>query len=155
MPKYNDEASFVTELIFEEEYSEQSIREAMTFRDCFDEYPDVFRVVSVVNGLHEYPSFGATDLSALEGKRMDSARALCKVTMAILENLPDDKSPLSTFPATHKNRHIIDEQVVEAVENNPERFDEIISFIVERQQVDAALIQNYLRNNTPLAEGVL
>lgn len=152
----NEGIDFTTELIFEDDdRTEQTIRESLVLRDCFDEYCDPSRVASVVNGLHSYPSFRTTDLSELEGKRLDSARALCKVTMAILNYLPDEKSPLSAFPATQANRHITDKQLVGTVANNPERVDEIINLIVGREQADNWLIQNYLRNNTPLAEGVL
>lgn len=156
IPKNADEASYVADLILGTESSEQVIREAMMYRDCFEEYVEPERVISFTNGIRSYDAFGDDeDLSALTGDRLEAARSLCKVTDIIHTWLPDEKSPLSTFPATADYRHITDENLVKAIIEYPHRGDDIVELIQNRNEADGEVILRFVENGTALAVGEL
>lgn len=156
MPTDPEEVPFVTDLLMGTDADERSIREAMAFKDCFGEYPQVEDCMNFTNGLRSYDAFGDDeDLSALTGDRMEAARSLCKVAFTVHTWLPSDKTPLSAWPSTQGNRHLTDPLIIQAIVDNPHSGDAIVELIQTRHEADGELIRQFAGNRTALAVGEL
>jgi hypothetical protein len=131
---------------------EPTIRNVLSFRDCFEWNADAGRITYLTDGLHSYDMFGDDEeLCEMTGDRMETARSLCKVSNALLTTFPNEGGLFDLSPKCH----IRDKSMVQLIADHPQRGEDIANLIRERETDDVDLIRSIIENETPLRVGTL
>lgn len=107
----------------------------------------------LVVGLKEYKVFKwVDDLTKADAHTKETASALLKVGYSILSSVPGQE-PFSDYGIN--SWHIDDEKLVDLIVANPEKAEEIASFIEARRDYSGEAVAEFLSGVSALREGTL
>jgi hypothetical protein len=109
----------------------------------------------VVHGLHHLDRFKNHEhLEELTGRDFETAVAFMDVTAALYKHTMREQLSYKIGEGIAYT-HITDTDLHDLISEYPDKADEMIAIIRERQTGDAALIRTYVENGTALREGML